>query len=91
MELFLVILIVIALFVGYFCLGIFVKFIVGWWILTFGTPMLLIIGLGFGWFGAIVAISGFIVLLFINNRWHDTEFYLSLERKIDKAFYLSDT
>lgn len=37
--------------------------------------------------GAIVAIAGFVALLGPNNRWHDSELFLDLERKVDSAFY----
>lgn len=91
MELLLVVLGIIALVIGYFCFGIFVKFLLAWWILAFGIPVLLAIGLALGWVGAIAAIVGLFLLIGANNRWHDSELYLALERKVDNAFYLSDT
>ena len=91
MELLLVALGIVALVVGYFCFGILVKFLLAWWILALGIPVLLAIGLALGWVGAIAAIAGFIGLLGANNRWHESELYLALERKVDGAFYLSDT
>lgn len=91
MEFLLLALGIIALVIGYFCFGIFVKFMLAWWILTLGIPVLLAIGLGLGWVGAVIAIFGFIALLGANNRWHECELYLALERKVDNAFYLSDT
>ena len=91
MELLLVALGIVALVIGYFCLGILVKFLLAWWILAFGIPVLLVIGLAIGWVGAVAAIFGLFHLIRANNRWHDSELYLALERKVDNAFYLSDT
>ena len=82
---------IIAIVVGYFCFGVLVKFLLGWWILALGIPVLVGIGLSQGWVGALVAVAGFIGLLSANNRWHGSETYLVLERKVDKAFYFSDT
>ena len=90
MELLLLAVGIVVLVVGYFCFGILLKFLLAWWILTLGIPILLTIGLVLGWVGAIAAIVGFVVLLGANNRWHGSEFYLALERKVDKAFFLSD-
>ena len=91
MELLLVVLGIIALVVAYFCFGVVVKFFLAWWILAFGVPVLIAIGIALGWVGAVAAIAGFVALLGANNRWHDSELYLALERKVDGAFYLSDT
>jgi len=91
MEILLVVLGIIALVVAYFCFGVVVKFFLAWWILAFGVPVLIAIGIALGWVGAITAIAGFFALLDANNRWHASEIYLALERKVDSAFYLSDT
>jgi len=91
MELLLVILGIVALVIAYFCLGIVVKFFLAWWILALGIPVLIVIGIALSWIGAIAAISGFVALVRANNRWHGSELYLALERKVDSAFYLSDT
>lgn len=91
MEFLLLVLGIILLVVGYFCFGILVKFLIAWWILALGVPVLIAMGLALGWVGAIIAIAGFIGLLGANNRWHECELYLALERKIDSVFYLSDT
>jgi hypothetical protein len=90
-EFLLVLLGIIVLVVGYFCIGIFVKFLLAWWILAIGVPALLVIGFAFGWAGAIASIIGFAVLLNLNNHWHECELYLAIERKVDRTFYLSDT
>jgi uncharacterized membrane protein (DUF485 family) len=91
MELLLVVLGLAALIVGYFCFGVLVKFLLSWWILALGTPVILVIGFSFGWVGAIVAIIGLYVLVAANNRWQGSERYFALEQKVDKAFYFSDT
>lgn len=91
MEFILLIAGIITLVLGYFFLGILVKFFVAWWILILGSPLLLVIGFYLGWGGAILAILGLFLLMSANNKWHDHDLYLNLERKIDKAFYLSDT
>ena len=82
---------IVFLVVAYFCLGILLKFIVAWGILAIGVPILVMFGIFFGWLGAVGSVLGFIFLLHANNQWHQNESYLSLERKIDKAFNLSDT
>lgn len=82
---------VVALVVAYFCFGLVVKFFLAWWLLAFGVPVLMAIGITLGWVGAVAAIVGFVALLGANNRWHDSELYLVLERKVDSVFYLSDT
>lgn len=91
MEFLVVLLGIIALVVLYFCFGIFVKFMLAWWILALGTPILIGIGFAMGWIGAFVAIFGFFALLNANNKWHESESYLALAKKVDAAFYLSDT
>ena len=91
MEFILILAGIIILVLGYFFLGIFIKFIVAWWMLILGSPLLLVIGFNLGWSGAIFAIFGLFVLMVMNDKWHNHKLYLSLERKIDKAFYLSDT
>ncbi|MFC5429590.1 hypothetical protein ACFPTO_12390 [Paraburkholderia denitrificans] len=91
MDLILTILGLILLVVGYFCLGMVAKFFLGWWILAFGLPILLIVGLTMDWIGAIAAVVGFFVLLHLNSEWQGCERYMALERRIDKAFYFSDT
>lgn len=91
MEFFWAVLGIVALVVAYFCFGIAVKFLLGWWILVLGTPVLFIVGIALGWIGTIVVIAGLITLIAANNRWHDSKLYLALEQKVDRAFYLSDT
>ncbi len=48
MELLLVTLGIVVLVVGYFCFGILVKFLLAWWILTLGIPVLFTIDLALG-------------------------------------------
>ena len=91
MEFLLLLLGIVVLVVGYFCLGIFVKFLLAWWILTLGIPIFLAVGIAFGWLGAIAAVVGLVALLVANNDWQGSELYLALERKVDRAFYFSDT
>ncbi len=91
MEFLLVVIGLIMLVVFYFFLGVFFKFVVGWWILIFGTPITFFIGFRYGWVGALVAFFSFCVLLSANNSWHDCKLFLFLEKKLDKIFYMSDT
>jgi len=79
------------LLVGYFCLGMIAKFFLGWWIIAFGFPILLIVGFTMGWIGAIVAVVGLLVLTSLNNWWQGCALYMKLERWVDRAFYFSDT
>ncbi|MBK8674832.1 MAG: hypothetical protein IPN27_00140 [Cellvibrionales bacterium] len=91
MEFLVVIAAIVGLVCAYFCLGILLKFIVAWGILAVGIPILIVFGVLFGWAGAAVSVVGFIFLLHINNQWHSNDVYLALEKKIDRAFNLSDT
>lgn len=91
MELLLVVIGIVVLVAFYFCLGVVVKFFLAWWIVFFGVPILVAVGIALGWVGAVFAVAGFVVLLSANNRWHDSELYLDIERRVDSIFYLSDT
>lgn len=77
--------------VSYFFLGLLFKFFISWWILALGIPGIFIVSFSLGWVGAVVAILGLVALLEANNKWHDSGLCIALERKIDAAFYLSDT
>ena len=91
MELLAVIGIAFFLVVLYFCLGVALKFIWGWWILIVGTPLCIYIGVAYGLVGAIAGIIGFFVAISANNEWHDSQQYLVISNKIDKGFYFNDT
>lgn len=91
MEFLLVALGLLVLVAAYFCLGIFIKFMLEWWILALGVPLLLVVALTLGWVGAAIAVIGFVILLNLNSWWQGTGIYLAIERKVDGAFYLSDT
>lgn len=80
-----------TLIVGYFCVGLLLKFLLEWWILVFGIPSMLVVGFAMGWVGAIVAVIGFFWLLNANNEWHSSGYYLRIVKRLDDAFYLSDT
>lgn len=81
---------IIVLVIAYFSFGAVAKFFLGWWILVIAIPALLIVGIALSWIGAIIAIFGILYAIKINNKWHASELYLSLEKRIDKAFYFSD-
>lgn len=91
MTFILIVLAIAALVIGYFCLGILLKFMWAWWPAVFGVPVLLAVGFAFGWIGALIAIGGLFGLLSASNNWHGTSLYLEVERRIDGLFYLSDT
>lgn len=91
MKLLIIIGIVIGLVVLYFSIGMLLKFLWGWWILTLAIPLCIFIGVYFGWLGAIGGLVGFIIALNINNEWHNNQLYLNISKKIDGAFYFSDT
>ena len=83
--------VVFALILSYFCIGMLLKFFISWWILAIGVPTIFIVCVSLGWVGGVVAIIGLGVLLVANDSWHDSRLCIALERKIDAAFYLSDT
>lgn len=78
MELLLIVAGVVALAVFYFSLGILLKFLVAWWVLLFGAPILLAVGLFLGWAGAIGALIGSFCLLHLNNKWMGSDLYLHI-------------
>lgn len=82
---------IVGLIVLYFCLGLVLRFLWGWWILAVSVPVCIVVGFALGWLGAIGAIVGFCVALYANNEWHSSTLFLSVANKIDKAFYFSDT
>lgn len=90
MELLIVVGVLIALVIGYFCLGALLKFLVQWWMaVVFGIP-LLYVGLGFGWIGAIGAVLGALLLMGATMNWQNSPTCEALEARLNKAFYFDD-
>lgn len=90
MELILLIAGILVALVLYFCFGIALKFLVSWWILLLGTPVLIGVGFLGGCIGAVVALVGFGLLLHANNSWSGSQAYRRIEKQLDKAFCLGD-
>lgn len=91
MEILAIVAVLVALIVLYFCLGIALRFLWGWWILCIAVPICVVIGFAFGWVGAICAIGGFCLSLYVNNEWHSTSVFLAVAGKIDRLFNFNDT
>lgn len=91
MEVVGVVAILVGLDVVYFCFGIAIRFLWGWWILVASVPACVFVGFVYGWVGAIIAIFGFFLALHLNNEWHDAALFGSISRQIDKMFYFDDT
>jgi len=91
MELLVVLAGIAGLVLLYFCLGIVLKFIWGWWISIVAVLFCVYVGLTYGWGGAIGGVLGFCVALAANNEWHDTKLYLLVCDKLDQWFYFKDT
>ena len=90
MEFILIIICAVVLIIAYFCSGIFLKFLWGWWPLLIGILIGLIALFSGGWMGAIFGIIVFIVAITGTNSWQDTTTYTRLESSIEKAFYFRD-
>lgn len=90
MEFLIVIAIIVALIVGYFCLGMLLKLLLQWWLPLVCAGPLLMLAFGFGWMGAIGAVVGALLLIGFTQNWQESPTYLALEAKIDKAFYFDD-
>ncbi|OTE95774.1 hypothetical protein BCS42_11960 [Crenothrix sp. D3] len=80
----------IALVVCYFFLGIFLKFILSWWLLILGLPIAIFFGFKYGLIGSVIALFSFCMLLSLNNTWQDCRFFLFLEKVLDRIFNFSD-
>ncbi len=91
MEFVLIVAGALILIVAYFCIGIFAKFVLGWWMMIVGLPVLAVAAFAFGWIGAVAALLGFFALLSANNTWQGSTLYITIEHKIDRAFYYGDT
>lgn len=81
---------VIAAITAYFCLGIVVKFLWGWFPIVFSTMAaiaILIFGNGF-W--QVIGVMLFCMSLHWNSLWHNTTIYTNIEKKLDDWFYFKD-
>ncbi len=81
---------IVALVVLYFCFGIAVKFLVGWFPVILGgivTVAMLIFG---SVFWQIIGILLFGVTVNWSDRWHRSDAYLAIEKKLDELFYFKD-
>lgn len=91
MELLALIGICIGLALLYFGVGIALKFVWGWWILTISIPACIYLGVAFGWIGAVVAVLALATAVVLNDRWHGSAVYVKLSDKIDTVFMFKDT
>ena len=90
MELLVVILVLISSIIIYFCAGIVISFLINWWILILGIPILILFSIKTGWTGSILAIVFFGILLYMNNQWHQNSVYYRIIDKINKFFNFND-
>ena len=59
MELVLLVIAILGAIFAYFAVGIALRWFLEWWILAISTPILIAVGIQFGWAGAVVALIGF--------------------------------
>ncbi len=85
MELFTIILAIVLLVTLYFCFGMLVKLVWGWFPLIIGLISGITIGILGGWPGAVI---GFVIILFSvfgTDAWHNTDIFLTVEETIEKS------
>lgn len=80
---------IIAAILLYFCFGIVVKFLWGWFPIIFGGAVSVAMLFGSLLF-QIIGVLLFVKCLIWTNSWHDTQIYTHIEEKIDKWFYFKD-
>ena len=91
MEFLIVLAVVIGLVIAYFCIGITLNFIWGWWIMILATPMSIYIAVTRGWSGAVGGMFLFFGAVGVTNYWQGTELYTTVSVKLDETFSLNDT
>lgn len=90
MEFFAIIFGIVLLVTLYFCFGMLVMFIWGWFPLIIGLSLGIISGILGGWSGATIGIAIVLASIFGTNTWHGTDLFLTIEESIEKKFYLND-
>jgi hypothetical protein len=75
----------------YFGLGIALKFVWGWWILSVSIPTCIYLGLTFGWTGAVIAVLALLIAVALNDKWHGSTVYVKVSNKLDRLFMFNDT
>ncbi len=86
MELFAIISAIVLLVILYFCFGMLIKFVWGWFPLFIGLIVGITIGILAGWFGATIGLVIIIVSIFGTDAWHGTDLFLTVEESIEKSF-----
>jgi hypothetical protein len=90
MQLVLLTIAILGAIFAYFAVGIALRWFLEWWILAISTPILIAVGILFGWAGAVVALIGFPLALFTNNAWHSSNIYFRISDRLNKRFYFED-
>tara|TARA_B110000971_G_C19589193_1_gene310942 strand:+ start:147 stop:419 length:273 start_codon:yes stop_codon:yes gene_type:complete len=90
MEALIVVGILILLVIGYFFLGIILKFSWSWAPAVILTPICIWIMFLGGYLIAFIGIVLLIITIVIANYWQDTELHNQVEERIEKMFYFQD-
>jgi hypothetical protein len=90
MQLVLLAITILGAIFAYFAAGIAFRWFLEWWILAISTPILIAVGILFGWAGALVALIGFPLALSANNAWHSSNTYFRISDRLNKLFYFED-
>ena len=90
MEALFVIGILTLLVIGYFFLGIIIKFSWSWAPAVILTPICIWIMFLGGYLIAFIGVVLLIITILIADYWQDTKLHNQVEKRIDKMFYFQD-
>lgn len=90
MEVLLVILTISLFVIGYFFIGVLLKFLWGWFPAIIFIPVSLLIMFQGGVFLAVVGIVIFFSAILSADKWQDTGLHDRVERRLEAIFYFKD-
>lgn len=90
MNIILVFLCIITFIVLYFCVGIVLSFLMGWWPILIYVLTFFVILIVEDLSTALYTIPIGLILLFVTDSWQGTTVYLNMIEKLDKKFYFKD-
>lgn len=90
LEFLLLVTVLIVVLIGYFFIGMLIKFLWGWFPLIIAIFLGITIGLYGGWANAVFGFIFIIGAIIGTNAWHGSSLYLRCEEAIEKLFYFHD-
>lgn len=89
MNIILIFLCIIAFIILYFCFGILLSFLIGWWpiIIYFAIFVIFLVN---NLSMALYTIPVGLILILVTNLWQGTTVYLNIIERLDKKFYFND-